>query len=38
MRDELPSIERMYTPRMDKDGNLEDVDSTPFNQGDLADY
>jgi hypothetical protein len=38
MRDELPAIERMYTPRMDKDGNLEDVDSTPFNQGDLADY
>jgi hypothetical protein len=38
MRDSLPSIERMYTPRIDKDGNFEDMDTTPFSQGDLADY
>jgi hypothetical protein len=38
MRDELPAIERMNIPRIDKDGNLEDVDNTPFSKGDLGDY
>jgi hypothetical protein len=38
MRDELPAIERMNMPRIDKDGNLEDVDNTPFSKGDLSDY
>jgi hypothetical protein len=38
MRDELPAIERMDMPRIDKNGNLEDVNNTPFSQGDLDDY
>ena len=38
MRDELPAIERMNMPRIDKDGNLEDVDNTPFSKDDLGDY
>ena len=38
MRDELPAIERMNMPRIDKDGNLEDVDNTSFSKGDLGDY
>ena len=38
MRDELPASERMGMPIIDKDGNLYDADSTPFSQGDLADY
>jgi hypothetical protein len=38
MRSELPAIERMNMPKLDKNGNLEDVDRTPFSKGDLADY
>jgi hypothetical protein len=38
MLDELPAIERMGKPRIDKDGNLYDTDDTSFSSGDLADY
>ena len=38
LRNMLPAIERMQTPKLDKDGKFEDTDSTSFSQGDLADY
>ena len=38
MRNELPAIERMYMPILDKDGKFYDADNTPFSQGDLAEY
>jgi len=38
MLDELPAIERMGKPRIDKDGNLYNTDATSFSSGDLADY
>lgn len=38
LRDMLPAIERMQTPKLDKNGKFEDVDSVGFSSGDLADY
>lgn len=38
MRAELPASQRMHMPYVDQDGDLYYPDSTPFSQGDLADY
>ena len=38
MRSDLPAIERMNMPKLDKNGKLNDVDNTPFSKGDLANY
>ena len=38
LRNMLPAIERMQTPKLDKNGKFEDVDSVGFSSGDLADY
>ena len=38
MLDELPAIERMGMPRIDKNGNLYDTDTRGFSSGDLSDY
>ena len=35
--DQLPAIDRMYMPKLDKNGNFMDIDQ-PFSMGDLADY
>jgi hypothetical protein len=38
MVSELPAIDRMSMPIIDKNGNLYYPDQTPFSMGDLADY
>ncbi len=35
--DQLPAIDRMYMPKLDKNGNFMNIDQ-PFSMGDLADY
>ena len=34
---QLPAIDRMYMPKLDKNGNFMDI-GQPFSMGDLADY